>query len=98
VSPGNILDQDTTKVPDSLKGVTEKLALFDLMQRIGLPLSDDQKQVQRDITSDLNRISDKRTRVEEPDMPDAGGEMQPTPSPQIGRRRRRFTWGAEQGI
>jgi hypothetical protein len=97
VSAGNILDLNTTKIPDSLKGLAEKLAIYDLMERIGLPRSQDQRDSFNAIQSDLKRITDNRQRVEAADNPDGAGEMQPSPSPSIAPRRRRFTWRDEQG-
>lgn len=96
IAPGNTMDADTTKVPNSFKGVAELLAVFALMQRIGLPLSSDQQQTQRDLTSDLNRTSDERLRVEQPDTPTDTPDMQTTgqqvtathfPRRQTGRHR-----------
>jgi len=69
IAPGNVLDADPAKIPASFAGVAEKLALYDLMERIGLPLSSAQEQALRDITSDLNRTADNKTKVELPDDP-----------------------------
>ena len=69
LAPGNVLDADRTKIPASFAGVVEKLALFALMERIGLPQSADQQQVARDITSDLNRTSDEKIKAELADTP-----------------------------
>ena len=74
VSTGNVLDADPTKIPASLESVTIRLVLWDLMERIGLPMSDDQKETRRDDISDLKRITDNRTRVETPDTPAANAE------------------------
>jgi hypothetical protein len=71
VAPGNVLDADATKVPGSLKGVAEKLAIYDLMERIGMDGSY-WKDARKEITSDLNRSADNKTKVEMPD--DAEGE------------------------
>ncbi len=98
VSKANALDVDTTKVPNSLKGVAEKLAIYDLMERIGMPLSSDQEQKLRDITSDLNRISDDGIKVEAPDEAAGTGEMQPSPSPRIEPKTRNFTDRTTDGI
>lgn len=76
VSTGNVLDADAAKVPNSLKGVAVRLALYGLCERIGLPLTDDQKEQRRNDNSDLKRITDNRMRVEAPDVADASGEMQ----------------------
>ena len=96
VSAGNVLDAETAAVPASLKGVAVRLALFGLMERIGLALSEDQRDTRRDDISDLKRIADNRTKVETPDTPAASAEMQATghrveavgvPRRQTGRER-----------
>ncbi len=69
IATGNVLDADPTKIPASFKGVAEKLAIYDLMERIGLALSAAQEQNARAITSDLNRTSDNKTKVELADDP-----------------------------
>jgi hypothetical protein len=76
VSTGNVLDADPTKVPNSLKSVTVRLAIFILCERIGLILTQDQRDTKQADLSDLKRISDSRIRVETPDTPDANAEMQ----------------------
>src|ERR1700691_5139946 len=53
VATGNSLDADTTKVPNSLKAVTVRLAIFALMARIRFPLTDDEKDDKRNDNSDL---------------------------------------------
>lgn len=70
VAAANALDIDAAKVPKSLKGVTVRLALFALCERIGLPLSDDQKETRKGDMSDLNRIADRKIITETPDDPE----------------------------
>ncbi len=98
VAAGNVLDADPATVPASLKSVAIRIALYALMERIGAPLSDDQKDTRRNDNSDLNRITDNRLRVEAPDTPAATGEMQAVgraieavnvPTRQTGRERNR---------
>lgn len=67
----NPLDADGTKVPASLKGVTVRLALFALMERIRMPLSEDQRETRKADHSDLLRIADRKVLVEAPDDPEA---------------------------
>lgn len=77
IAPANALDVDPTKVPNSLREVTIRIALYALMERIGLPLTQDQRDTRRDDASDLNRLADKRIGVEAADNPaQGGGEMQ----------------------
>ena len=76
VATGNIMDIDATKVPNTLKGVTVKLALYDLIRRLRLPLSPDESEDERNQISDLKRIQDDRAPVENPDTPGGSAEMQ----------------------
>lgn len=73
---GNALDEDTAKVPNSLKGLTIRLALFSLMERIGLALTEDQRDSRKNDNSYLLRISDQKLRFETPDNAAGSGEMQ----------------------
>jgi hypothetical protein len=75
-STGNQLDSDTTKVPNSLKALTIRIALFSLMERINFPLSEDQRDTRRNDNSSLLRINDDKLRFELPDNPAASAEMQ----------------------
>lgn len=76
VSAANTLDQDAAKVPNSLKGLTVRMALFALMERIGLPLKEDQRDTKRQDGEELRRITESKLRVEAPDTPAGSGEMQ----------------------
>ena len=87
---GNILDVDPTKIPKSLKAVTVRLVIWALMERIRLPLTDDQKDTRRNDNSDIIRLSDGKERVESPDNPSGDAEMQGVASPDIQRRRNEF--------
>jgi hypothetical protein len=64
VAGGNPLDADTTKVPGSLKSLTVRMALFALMERLNLPLSEDQRDTRKNDNSDLLRIADRKVLVE----------------------------------
>jgi len=75
-STGNQLDTDATKVPNSLKGLTIRLALFALMERINYPLSEDQRDTRRNDNSQLLRINDDQLKFELPDAPAGDAEMQ----------------------
>jgi len=76
VATGNSLDANESKVPNSLLGVTVRLALYGLMRRIRFALSEDQRNKERDDISDLKRIADNKLRVELPDDNGGSGEMQ----------------------
>jgi hypothetical protein len=75
-STGNQLDADPATVPNSLKGLAIRIALFALMERINYPLNEDQRETRRNDNSLLLRINDDRLRFELPDNPAGGAEMQ----------------------
>ena len=75
-STGNQLDADTTKVPNSLKGLAIRIALFALMERINYPLSEDQRDTRRNDNSSLLRINDDKLKFELPDTAAGNAEMQ----------------------
>ena len=78
IAPGNVLDIDPTKIPASFKGVAEKLALYDLMERIRLRLTPEQVEKLKTINSDLNRTADNQLKVEQPDTPAPTETIQPS--------------------
>ncbi len=67
VASGNPLDVDPAKVPGSLKGVAIRMALYALMERLRMPLSEDQRETRKIDNSDLLRIADRKVLVEAPD-------------------------------
>jgi len=75
-SAGNQLDVDATTVPNSLKGLAIRIALFSLMERINYPLSVDQRDSRKNDNSYLIRISDDKLRFELPDTAAGNAEMQ----------------------
>jgi hypothetical protein len=75
-STGNQLDADSTKVPNSLAGLTVRISLFGLMERIQYPLSDDQREARQIDNGYLLRISQDRLRFELPDTAAGSAEMQ----------------------
>ena len=75
-STGNQLDADTTKVPNSVKGLAIRIALFALMERINYPLTEDQRDTRRNDNSYLLRISDDQLKFELPDTAAGNAEMQ----------------------
>lgn len=74
---GNALDLDAGKVPNSLRGLTARLALHALMERIGLALSPAQQRTRASDEKWLERIAEQKTRFEAPDDPAGSAEMQP---------------------
>lgn len=97
VSAGNDLDVDSTKVPNSLAGLTIRLAFYNLCSRIEYELSKDQADDKRNDQSEINRIFDKQIRVEAPDTAGGGGEMQSVPLPGIRPRPKQFSQQDEDG-
>ena len=88
VQAGNTLDTAATKVPRSLKAVTVRLVLFALMERIGLPLSEDQRKTRENDNSDLLRIADRKVRIEPADNPNTDNASAINPG----------TWNSERKI
>jgi hypothetical protein len=99
-SAGNQLDADSTTVPNSLKGLTIRIALFALMERINYPLGEDQRDTRRNDNSYLLRISDDRLRFEIPDTAGGNAEMQPGSAVDIVTRtdRREYTRRGMEGL
>ena len=97
VAAGNDLDTNTAAVPNSLRAVTIRLAVFALMERIQYPLTEDQRATRQTDNSDLLRIHDTQMRVEAPDNPGGGAEMQSQPLPRIIPRPRQFDARDENG-
>lgn len=97
VSAGNAVDTDVSKIPRSLKSVGVRMAIYALMELIGLSLSEDQRETRKLDMKDLTDLATRQIRVEEPDHADAAavpqnrgswnsenqvlGRMHPTPSP-----------------
>ena len=76
ISVGNSLDRDAAKIPNSLKSLAARIALFALCERIQFALTDDQRDTKRNDQSYLNRIIDEKIRFERPDNPAGSAEMQ----------------------
>ena len=76
-SAGNQMDANASAVPNSVIGLTIRIALYALMDRIGFPLSEDQRETRRTDNSYLLRISADKLRFEQPDNAAGNAEMQP---------------------
>jgi hypothetical protein len=76
VAAGNDLDIDITKVPTSLEALTVRLALYALAERIGLPLSEDQRKSRQVDAEDLGELSRRKIRVELSDNIDLAASPQ----------------------
>jgi len=99
-STGNQLDADPTRVPNSLKGLAIRIALFALMERINYPLSEDQRDTRRNDNSSLLRINDDRLKFEVPDTAAGDAEMQPGAGIDTVTRtnRHHYTRGGMEGL
>ena len=98
ISTGNCLDLNTAAIPNSLKRLVARRAFFALAALIQYDLSKDLNELRSLDEQRLNRIADRRVRVEQPDNPDGTAEMQTQPSPVIRRKRRSFTTRTMDGI
>lgn len=78
ISTGNVLDVDPTKIPGSWKGDAVRLALYALQERIGMLTPTQRKDAESGIVSELNRTSDEKKKVEDPDTPAGTPTFQPT--------------------
>jgi len=94
-SAGNQMDADVTAVPNSVKGLTIRIALFALMDRIGYPLSQDQRDTRRTDNSYLLRISADKLKFEQPDNAAGNAEMQPGTDMDIVTRTHRLPYTRE---
>ena len=74
-STGNQLDIDTTKIPNSLKGLALRMIIRALKDYLQVPLTQDERDKATEDSSYRNRISDQKMRFEIPDQA-AAGEMQ----------------------
>jgi hypothetical protein len=76
VSTGNALDADTTKIPNSLKGMAVRMVVRRLKDYIQQPLTTDELKQADDDRSYLNRIIDGNIQFEKPDTSAGDAEMQ----------------------
>lgn len=99
VNSGNVLDADTTKIPQSLKGMAVRMVVALAKAHIEYPLTADEKTLQSDDSGFLRRIIDEKLKFETPDNPAASAEMQQsTPNPAIAPRHRRFSHRHQEGL
>jgi hypothetical protein len=76
IQTGNQLDIDPARVPNSLRELTLRTAIFALVERIQIPLNVDQRETKKNDCSYLNRITDQKLRFERPDNAGGSAEMQ----------------------
>ena len=75
-SVGNQLDADTTKIPNSLKGLALRMINRALKDYIQMPLTDSEKESHTSDESYRKRIVDQKIRFETPDNASGSNEMQ----------------------
>lgn len=84
LSTGNTLDQDTTKIPNSLKGLALRLINRRVKGYLDRELTSEETAQANDDRGYLNRIMDQKIRFETPDDPAGSAEMQGGSSIQVG--------------
>lgn len=80
VSVGNQLDQDTSKIPNSLKGLAIRMVQRRVNDYLGLELTEAEAAQAKEDQSYLNRIIDNKITFETPDTAAGSAEMQKTAS------------------
>ena len=76
ISSGNQLDQDTTKIPNSLKEIALRLVIRKLKGKVNFPLTKDEQEDRKEDDDYLDRISRTKARFEKPDVAAGSAEMQ----------------------
>jgi len=76
ISSGNQLDQDASKIPNSLKARAARSVLRQLKVKVNFPLKPEDG-TDDDDNKYFDRISKSKTRFESPDNPGGSAEMQP---------------------
>lgn len=97
VSTGNALDVDATKVPNSLKALTARIAFYSMMTDVlMMELTIDQRKSRDMDASRLNRITDEKLRFEVPDNSGGSAEMQQSGGTQVFNMQPRKTGREKQ--
>lgn len=95
----NVLDADTTKIPNDLKSLGCRMILREAMSRIQQPLNDDEREEQRNDLRYLERIAACDVPVAAPDDPIATEEVQSgAGTPRLTARTRTFGRDYSDGI
>ena len=98
ISPGNALDTDATKIPNSLEALALGMIVREVKGYLEVDLSEFEKQQMRDDASWLNRMTDEKLRFEVPDTSDGNATMQAQPTPAITIKTRNFTERTMDGV
>lgn len=95
----NVLDADATKIPGDLKSIACRMIMREAMSRLQQPLTDDEREEQRNDLRYLERVARCEIPVAEPDTPLSTTEVQSgSGSPRIAARTREFGRTYEDGI
>jgi len=95
----NVLDADATKIPSDLKSLAARMIVREAISRLQQPLTDDEREEQRNDLRYLERIARCEVPVAAPDDPLTTAEVQsPTGTPRITARTRQFGRAYEDGI
>lgn len=78
ISTGNRLDSDTTKIPNSLKGIAIRMVVRRLKDYLDVEMTPAEQKQADDDRSYLNRIVDAKIQFEQPDTSGGDAEMQST--------------------
>ena len=73
IATGNTLDADPATVPRSLRALTARRAVYALLERAEIALTDDQRATRLADAAQLARIGEEGPRVEPADQPDPTG-------------------------
>jgi phage gp36-like protein len=98
-----VLDADATKIPPSLKSLAVRMVLREAQSRLnalgGLPLSEDERQEEKNDLRYLERIANGNPTVEASTNPEATPSVQAAvASPRISAPERTFTRDHQDGI
>lgn len=95
----NTLDADTAKIPADLKSLAARMILREMQSRIMQPLTDDEREEQRNDLRYLERIAECKVPVAAPDTAQTDEEVQsPSGSPRLTARTREFGRAYEDGV
>lgn len=94
----NRLDRDTTLIPTDLKSLGCRMILREMQSRLQYPLSDDEREEQRNDLRYLERIARCEVPIETPDDPVTPETQGRVGTPDVTERTREFSRDAQEGI
>lgn len=96
--PGNRVDSDTTKIPESQRDLAVDLIIARLKNAIEQPLTEDEKENVRERRRQLRDIAACDLVVDQPDTPIEPEVESPGASPSIAERPRNFSACDQDGL